>query len=260
MPRMNLEGSSSIVTGGASGIGEASARQLVEAGSRVVIADLQEERGSALAAELNGMFVKCDVTKVEDAQEAVAAASDMGPLRALVNSAGLGFAGRTVDRENQPFPLDKFAFVINVNLIGSFNMLAQAASAMAQTEPIDDDGSRGAVVNMASAAAFDGQIGQAAYSASKGGVVGMTLPIARDLASVGVRVNTVAPGLIDTPIYGEGEASEAFKARLGQGVVFPKRLGWGEELAFAVMDCITNPYMNGETIRCDGGIRLPPRS
>ncbi|MDG2111314.1 MAG: SDR family NAD(P)-dependent oxidoreductase [Actinomycetota bacterium] len=257
---MNLEGSSSIVTGGASGIGEASARQLVEAGSRVVIADLQEERGSALAAELNGMFVKCDVTKVEDAQEAVAAASDMGPLRALVNSAGLGFAGRTVDRENQPFPLDKFAFVINVNLIGSFNMLAQAASAMAQTEPIDDDGSRGAVVNMASAAAFDGQIGQAAYSASKGGVVGMTLPIARDLASVGVRVNTVAPGLIVTPIYGECEASEAFKARLGQGVVFPKRLGWGEELAFAVMDCITNPYMNGETIRCDGGIRLPPRS
>ena len=140
---MNLEASSSIVTGGASGIGEASARQLAAAGSRVVIADLQEERGEALAAELNGMFVKCDVTKVEDAQEAVAAASDMGPLRALVNSAGLGFAGRTVDRDNNAFPLDKFAFVINVNLIGSFNMLAQAASAMAQTEAIDDDGSRG---------------------------------------------------------------------------------------------------------------------
>lgn len=260
MPRMNLEGSSSIVTGGASGIGEASARQLTSAGSRVVIADLQEERGQALAAELNGLFVKCDVTSVENAQEAVAAASDMGPLRALVNSAGLGFAGRTVDRDNNPFPLDRFAFVINVNLIGSFNMLAQAAAAMAQTEPVDDDGSRGAVVNMASAAAFDGQIGQAAYSASKGGVVGMTLPIARDLASVGIRVNTIAPGLIDTPIYGEGEASEQFKARLGQGVVFPKRLGIGEELAFAVMDCITNPYMNGETIRCDGGIRLPPRS
>jgi NAD(P)-dependent dehydrogenase (short-subunit alcohol dehydrogenase family) len=260
MPRMNLQGSSSIVTGGASGIGEASARQLAAAGSRVVIADLQEERGAALAAELNGMFVKCDVTSIENAQEAVAAASDMGPLRALVNSAGLGFAGRTIDRENQPFPLDKFAFVINVNLIGSFNMLAQAASAMAQTEPVDDDGSRGAVVNMASAAAFDGQIGQAAYSASKGGIVGMTLPIARDLASSGIRVNTIAPGLIDTPIYGEGEAADAFKARLGQGVVFPKRLGYGEELAFAVMDCITNPYMNGETIRCDGGIRLPPRS
>ena len=260
MPRMNLEGSSSIVTGGASGIGEASARQLAAAGSRVVIADLQEERGKALAAELNGMFVKCDVTKVEDAQEAVAAASDMGPLRALVNSAGLGFAGRTVDRENKAFPLDRFAFVINVNLIGTFNMLAQAAAAMAQTEAVVHYGSRGAIVNMASAAAFDGQIGQAAYSASKGGVVGMTLPIARDLASVGVRVNTIAPGLIATPIYGEGEASEAFKARLGQGVVFPKRLGYGEELAYAVMDCITNPYMNGETIRCDGGIRLPPRS
>ena len=139
MPRMNLEGSSSIVTGGASGIGEASARQLAAAGSRVVIADLNEEKGQAVASELGGLFVKCDVTKVEDAQEAVTAASDMGPLRALVNSAGLGFAGRTVDRENNAFPLDKFAFVVNVNLIGSFNMLAQAASAMAATEAVEQD-------------------------------------------------------------------------------------------------------------------------
>ena len=145
------------------------------------------------------------------------------------------------------------------NLIGTYNMLAQAASAMAQTEPLDEDGSRGSIVNMASAAAFDGQIGQAAYSASKGGVVGMTLPIARDLSATGIRVNTIAPGLIDTPIYGEGEQSDQFKAHLGQSVLFPKRLGSGEELAFMVMECITNPYMNGETIRCDGGIRMPPR-
>jgi NAD(P)-dependent dehydrogenase (short-subunit alcohol dehydrogenase family) len=256
---MNLEGSSSIVTGGASGIGEASARQLAEAGSRVVVADLNEEKGQAVASELGGLFVKCDVSSTDDADAAVAAASEMGPLRALVNSAGLGSAGRTIDRNNQPFPLENFEFVIKVNLIGSFNMLSRSAAAMAQTEPVDGDGSRGSIVNMASAAAFDGQIGQCAYSASKGGVVGMTLPIARDLSAVGIRVNTIAPGLIDTPIYGEGEQSEAFKSHLGQSVLFPKRLGSGEELAFMVMECITNPYMNGETIRVDGGIRMPPK-
>lgn len=259
MPRMNLEGSSSIVTGGASGIGEASARLLAAEGSRVVIADLNEEKGEAVASELGGLFVKCDVSSIEDADTAVAAASEMGPLRALVNSAGMGFAGRTIDRNNVPFDLDAFSFVIKVNLIGSFNMLSRAAAAMATTEPVDDDGSRGAVVNIASVAAFDGQIGQASYSASKGGVVGMTLPVARDLAAVGVRVNTIAPGLIDTPIYGSGEGSDAFKARLGESVLFPKRLGTPEELAFTVMECITNPYMNAETIRLDGGIRMPPK-
>lgn len=259
MPRVNLEGSSSIITGGASGIGEGCARQLAAAGSRVVIADLNEERGKAVASELGGLFVTCDVSSVEDARAAVAAAVEMGPLRALVNSAGIGWAARTVDRNNDPMELDKFEFVVKVNLIGSFNMLSQAAAAMAQTDPVDDDGSRGAIVNMASAAAFDGQIGQAAYSASKGGVVGMTLPVARDLSAVGIRVNTVAPGLIDTPIYGEGEQSEEFKSHLGQSVLFPKRLGSAEELAFMVMECITNPYMNGETIRVDGGIRMPPK-
>ena len=259
MPRMNLEGSSSIVTGGASGIGEACARQLAAAGSRVVVADLNEEKGGAVASEIGGLFVKCNVASVEDAQAAVAAAVEMGPLRALVNSAGLGYAGRTVDRNADPFPLDNFEFVLLVNLIGSFNMLAQAAAAMAKTDPVDADGARGAIVNMASAAAFDGQIGQCAYSASKGGIVGMTLPIARDLSALGIRVNTIAPGLIDTPIYGEGEQSEAFKAHLGQSVLFPKRLGTAEELAFGVMECITNPYMNGETIRLDGGIRMPPK-
>ncbi len=259
MPRMNLEGSSSIVTGGASGIGEACARQLAAAGSKVVIADLNEERGSKIAAEIGGVFVKCDVTKTEDADAVVAAACKLAPLRACVNSAGLGAPGRTIDRNNVPLDLDKFTFVIKVNLIGTFNMLSRAAAAMAQTEPMDEDGSRGVIVNMASAAAFDGQIGQASYSASKGGVVGMTLPIARDLSAVGVRVNTIAPGLIDTPIYGEGEHAEAFKAHLGQSVLFPKRLGSGEELAFAVMECITNPYLNAEVIRLDGGIRMPPK-
>ncbi len=259
MPRMNLEGASAIVTGGASGIGEACARQLADLGAKVVIADLNEDKGPAVASEIGGMFVKCDVSSEEDGQAAVLAASEMGPLRVLVNSAGLGAAARTVDRNNEPMPQAMFDFVIKVNLLGSFNMLRLSAAAMAKTDPVDDDGSRGAIVNMASAAAFDGQIGQAAYSASKGGIVGMTLPIARDLSAVGVRVNTIAPGLIDTPIYGEGEQSDAFKAHLGQSVLFPKRLGSGEELAFMVLDVITNPYMNGETIRVDGGIRMPPK-
>jgi NAD(P)-dependent dehydrogenase (short-subunit alcohol dehydrogenase family) len=259
MPRMNLEGASAIVTGGASGIGEASARQLAQLGVRVVIADLQEERGSEIASEIGGLFVKCDVSSEEDGAAAVLAASELGPLRVLVNSAGLGRAARTVDRNNEPMPQQSFDFVIRINLLGSFNMRRQSAAAMAKTEPCDDDGSRGVIINMASAAAFDGQIGQAAYSASKGGIVGMTLPIARDLSAVGVRVNTVAPGLIDTPIYGEGEESEKFKAHLGQSVLFPKRLGSAEELAFMVMDLITNPYMNGEVVRVDGGIRMPPK-
>ena len=258
MTRFNLDGASAIVTGGASGIGEASARQLAGIGARVVIADLQEERGQSVASDIGGLFVKCDVSSEEDGQAAVAAASEMGPLRALVNSAGLGRAARTVDRNNDPMPQDMFDFVIKVNLLGSFNMLRLSAAAMAKTDP-DHDGARGAIVNMASAAAFDGQIGQAAYSASKGGIVGMTLPIARDLSAVGIRVNTIAPGLIDTPIYGEGEQSDQFKAHLGQSVLFPKRLGSADELAYMVIELVTNPYMNAEVIRVDGGIRMPPK-
>ncbi len=259
MPKMNLNGASAIITGGASGIGEASARQLAALGARVVIADLQEERGSAVAAELGGLFVKCDVSSEVDGAAAVAAASEMGPLRALVNSAGLGRAARTIDRNNEPMAQADFDFVIKITLLGSFNMLRLSAAAMARTEPVDADGARGAIVNMASAAAFDGQIGQAAYSASKGAIVGMTLPIARDLSVSGIRVNTIAPGLIDTPIYGTGKQSDAFKAHLGESVLFPKRLGSAEELAYMVLECLTNPYMNGETIRVDGGIRMPPR-
>jgi NAD(P)-dependent dehydrogenase (short-subunit alcohol dehydrogenase family) len=256
---MNLEGASALITGGASGIGEASAEQLAALGARVVIADLNEDRGQAVASRLGGIFVRCDVSSEDDGQAAVAAATEMGPLRALVNSAGLGRASRTVDRNNEPASQSDFEFVIRINLLGSFNMLRLSAAAMAKTDPVDADGARGAIVNMASVAAFDGQIGQAAYSASKGGIVGMTLPIARDLAAVGVRVNTIAPGLIDTPIYGEGEQAEQFKAHLGQSVLFPKRLGSGEELAFMVTELITNPYMNGEVVRVDGGIRMPPK-
>lgn len=259
MPRLELARSSAVVTGGASGIGEATARQLAEMGARVVIADLQDEAGTALASDIGGLFVHCDVTSESDGAAVISAASALGPLRALVNSAGLGHAARTIDRNNAPMAQKLFELVVRVNLLGSFNMLRQAAAAMAVTDPTDESGSRGAIVNMASVAAFDGQIGQAAYSASKGGIVGMTLPIARDLAAVGVRVNTIAPGLIDTPIYGSGDAADQFKERLGQSVLFPKRLGSAEELAFMVIECLTNPYVNAETVRVDGGIRMPPK-
>jgi NAD(P)-dependent dehydrogenase (short-subunit alcohol dehydrogenase family) len=256
---MELEGASVLVTGGASGIGEASARRLALLGAKPVICDLNEEKGKAVAADLNGEFVKTDVADSDQVQAAVDAALGLGPLRALVNAAGLGNANRTVNREGKPFPLDQFEFVIRVNLIGTFNCLRLAAAAMSQQEPVDADGQRGAIVNIASVAAFDGQIGQAAYSASKGGVVGLTLPVARDLSAIGIRVNTIAPGLIDTPIYGQGEASEQFKANLGRNVLFPKRLGDASELASMVAECITNDYMNGETLRVDGGIRMPPK-
>jgi NAD(P)-dependent dehydrogenase (short-subunit alcohol dehydrogenase family) len=256
---MELEGASVLVTGGASGIGEASARRLAVLGARPVICDLNEEKGKAVAADLKGEFVKTDVADADQVQAAVDTALGLGPLRALVNAAGLGNANRTVNREGVPFPLDQFEFVIRVNLIGTFNCLRLAAAAMSKQDPVDDEGQRGAVVNIASVAAFDGQIGQAAYSASKGGVVGLTLPVARDLAAVGIRVNTIAPGLIDTPIYGQGEGSEKFKANLGRNVLFPKRLGAATELASMVAECITNDYMNGETIRVDGGIRMPPK-
>ena len=256
---MDLNATSSLVTGGASGIGLASARRLAALGARVVVVDMNEEKGEAAAKELGGRFVKADVSDEEQVQKAVEAAAELGPLRSLLNAAGIGSASRTVNREGKPFDLKTFEFVVRVNLIGTFNVLRLAASAMSKTDPVDEDGQRGAIVNLASVAAFDGQIGQAAYSASKGGVVGMTLPIARDLAAIGVRVNTIAPGLIDTPIYGEGEGSEKFKAHLGQSVLFPKRLGSADELASMVIELITNPYMNGETIRVDGGIRMPPK-
>jgi NAD(P)-dependent dehydrogenase (short-subunit alcohol dehydrogenase family) len=253
-----LNGASAIVTGGASGLGEATARLLAQRGAKVVVADLNADLGEAVAKEIDGKFAKTDVTDEAQVQAAVDLASSMGPLRVLINCAGLGSAGRTVDREGNPFDLKTFEFVIRVNLIGTFNCLRLAAAAMGKTE-FTDCGERGAIVNTASVAAFDGQIGQAAYSASKGGVVGMCLPIARDLAKLGIRVNTIAPGLIDTPIYGTGEASDAFKANLGQNVLFPNRLGASEEFASLALEMVTNGYMNAECIRIDGGIRMPPK-
>ena len=258
---MDINGVSAIVTGGASGIGAASARLLASKGAKVVVADLQEDKGNALADEIGGAFCKVDVTKSEDIINAVEMAKSMGPLRVLVNSAGIGWAQRTVGKDGSyesAANLDRFRKVIAINLIGSFDCIRLAATAMSTTEPLEY-GERGAIVNIASVAAFDGQIGQAAYSASKGGIVGLTLPVARDLAAIGVRVNTVAPGLIDTPIYGEGEDSEAFKANLERGVLFPKRLGRPEELASMVVEALTNSYMNGETVRVDGGIRMQPK-
>jgi NAD(P)-dependent dehydrogenase (short-subunit alcohol dehydrogenase family) len=258
---MELNGISAIVTGGASGIGEACARVLAARGAKVVIADLQDEKGNALATKIGGAFAHVDVTNPDDVIAAIELAKEMGPLRALVNSAGVGWATRTIGKDgayDSAHDLAVFRKVIEINLIGTFNCIRLAATAMSTTEPLES-GERGAIVNMASVAAFDGQIGQASYSASKGGVVGMTLPIARDLSASGIRVNTVAPGLIDTPIYGEGEASEQFKANLEKGVLFPKRLGSPEELASMVVELVANSYMNAETVRVDGGIRMPPK-
>ena len=256
---MELSGTSAIVTGGASGIGAASARNLTKRGARCVLIDLNDDLGEALASELSGLYVRADVADPEQVEVAIAAATDLGPLRALVNSAGIGYPGRTVDREGKPLPLEFFEKVLRVNLIGSFNCLRLAAAAMAKTEPVDADGSRGAVVNISSVAAIDGQIGQIAYAASKGAINSMTLVAARDLSAQGIRVNTIMPGLIDTPIYGTGEKADAFKAKLGESVLFPHRLGSADELASMVVELLTNDYMNGETIRVDGGIRMPPK-
>ncbi|MFD4292552.1 SDR family NAD(P)-dependent oxidoreductase [Rhodococcus sp. NPDC058532] len=258
---MELNGTSAIVTGGASGIGAATARQLAARGSKVVIADLNAEVGNALAKEIDGLFVQVDVTNTDQIVEAVDAASELGPLRAAVNSAGIGSASRTIGRDGSyesAFNLDLYKKVIEINLIGTFDVTRIAATAMSRLDPTAT-GERGAIVNMASVAAFDGQIGQAAYSSSKGGVVGMTLPVARDLAAAGIRLNTVAPGLIDTPIYGSGPQSDAFKAKLGESVLFPHRLGVPDELASMVLELLTNSYMNAEVVRVDGGIRMPPK-
>jgi NAD(P)-dependent dehydrogenase (short-subunit alcohol dehydrogenase family) len=258
---MDISGSTAIVTGAASGIGAACARQLAAMGATVVVADLQADKGEALAAEIKGVFAQVDVTNTDQITAAVNAAAEIAPLRAVVNSAGIGWAQRTIGRDGQiesAHDLDAFKKVIAINLVGTFDMVRQAATVMSRNEP-DEDGQRGAIVNLASVAAFDGQIGQASYSASKGGVVGMTLPVARDLSASGIRLNTIAPGLIDTPIYGEGPESETFKAKLGESVLFPKRLGVPDELASMVVECLTNSYMNAEVIRVDGGIRMPPK-
>ena len=247
-----------MVTGGASGLGEATVRRLVEAGADVTIVDRNAELGEVLAKELGGAtkFVVADVTKPDEVAQAMTLAGESSPLRIAVNCAGIGWAQRTIGRDGSPHDFDPFRITIDVNLIGTFNVLSQAASAMSKTEPLED-GERGVVVNTASIAAFDGQIGQLAYSASKGGVVGMTLPAARDLSSVGVRVVTIAPGTFDTPMLAllPQEARDA----LGAGIPFPKRLGKPSEFAELVHAICTIPAINGEVIRLDGALRMSPK-
>jgi NAD(P)-dependent dehydrogenase (short-subunit alcohol dehydrogenase family) len=260
---MDLNGTSAIVTGGASGLGAATSRLLAERGVRVVVADLegQEDKGAALAKEIGGLFAPTDVTNTEQVMAAVGAATEMAPLKSLVNCAGTGWATRTIGKDGEfssAHDLDLYRRVIEINLIGTFNCIRLAATKMSLNEP-DEDGARGAIVNTASVAAEDGQIGQAAYSSSKGGIVGLTLPVARDLGVVGIRVNTILPGLIDTPIYGEGEGSEAFKAKLAQDVLFPHRLGYASEFASLAVELLGNSYMNAESIRIDAGIRMQPK-
>jgi NAD(P)-dependent dehydrogenase (short-subunit alcohol dehydrogenase family) len=257
---MELNGTGAIVSGGASGLGEGTARELAAAGCRVVVADLNEERGKAVADVIGGLFVRTDVADEESVQAAVDAAATAGPpLRVVVSCAGIGFAARTVGRDGTPHDLAAYRKVIDINLIGTFNLMRIGAAAIARSEPADADGQRGVVINTASVAGIEGQTGQVAYSASKGGIIGMTVPAARDLAAIGVRVNTICPGIIDTPIYGTGPGSDEWKARLTAPVVFPKRMGTAAEFAHLVRALIENDYMNAEIVRFDGGIRFQPK-
>ncbi|SPR99071.1 3-hydroxyacyl-CoA dehydrogenase [Cupriavidus taiwanensis] len=252
---MEIKDNVFIITGGASGLGAGTARLLAESGARVVIADLNEAAGQALASEIGGQFVRCDVTSEADGQAVVAAAQSLGRLAGLVNCAGIATANKTVGK-NGPHPLDAFDKTIRINLVGTFNMIRLAAAAMVQNAP-DSEGERGVIINTASVAAFDGQIGQAAYAASKGGVVGMTLAIARDLARDGVRCMTIAPGLFETPML-LGMPQEVQDA-LGKMVPFPSRLGRPAEYAKLARSIIENPMLNGEVIRLDGAIRMQPK-
>jgi NAD(P)-dependent dehydrogenase (short-subunit alcohol dehydrogenase family) len=249
---MDLNGIGALVAGGASGLGEATARELAARGARVTVADLNEERGTGLAAELGGDFAKADVTAEDEVQAAVAGVEG---LRLAVSCAGIGWAERTVKKDG-PAALKPFEAVVRVNLIGTFNVLRLSAAAMADNEP-DAEGERGAVVMTASIAAFDGQIGQTAYSASKGGVVGLTLPAARDLARLGIRVCTIAPGLFDTPLLA-GLPDEARQA-LGAQIPFPSRLGRPAEYARLACHVGENTMLNGEVLRLDGALRMPPK-
>ena len=258
---MNFENTTAIVTGGASGLGEATARLLAEKGLIVSIADLDEKRGVAVASEIGGQFFEVDVRDPGQVIHAIDQTLTKGRLTVAVNCAGVPSQMRTVGRDGQyesAHDLDGFKRVIEINLIGTFNVVRLAATAMSRNEP-DEDGQRGVILNTASVAAFEGQVGQAAYAASKGGIVGLTLPLARDLAAIGVRVNTIAPGLIETPIYETVSDPEAFKKALARDVVFPKRLGVPKEFADLAWAMIANGYINGETYRVDGAIRLPPK-
>ncbi|MGE4427938.1 MAG: 3-hydroxyacyl-CoA dehydrogenase [Solirubrobacteraceae bacterium] len=253
-----IEGNSALVSGGASGLGEATVRRLHADGGYITIADVQDERGKALADELGArvQFVRTDVTDEEQVRTAVAAAAEAGPLVAAVSCAGIGSAQQTYHHKKGPHPLDAFRRVIEVNLYGTFNIQRLAAESMAANDP-NEDGERGVLVNTASVAAFDGQIGQVGYSASKGAIVGTTLPVARDLARYGIRNVTIAPGLFDTPLL--ASLPQEAKDSLGKQVPFPPRLGKTSEYADLAAHIVGNPLLNGEVIRLDGAIRMTPQ-
>jgi NAD(P)-dependent dehydrogenase (short-subunit alcohol dehydrogenase family) len=251
---MELTGATAVVTGGASGLGAATARALAAAGANVTILDLDETSGAAVADEIGGSFVRTDVTSVSDVARAISHAGR--PLRVAVNCAGIATPGRVLGRTGAPASVDAFQAVVNVNLVGTFNVLTHAASSMGENEPLEH-GERGVIINTASIAAYEGQMGQAAYAASKAGIVGLTLPAARDLAGIGVRVDTIAPGIIDTPLL--AGLSDEFRVALAGSVPFPKRLGTPDDFASLVLEIVRNGYLNGETIRMDGALRMGPR-
>lgn len=253
---MDIEGASALVTGGASGLGLATARRLAAAGARVTIVDLPSSPGASVAEELGGSFAAADVTDAEQIAAAAALAAAAGPLRVVVNCAGIAPPAKVLDRDGNPSSLADFERVVRVNLIGTYNVIAQTSAVMAKTDPTEG-GDRGVIVNTASVAAFDGQIGQPAYSASKGGVHAMTLPIARELARHGIRVVTIAPGIMETPML-KG-LPQAAQDSLGQQVPHPSRLGAPDEYARLVLAIVDNGYLNGETIRLDGAIRMAPK-
>lgn len=253
---MNIEGVAAIITGGASGLGGGTAERLAAKGAKVTILDLNAEMGTALAQKINGHFVRVDVTDEQAVANAISEAEAVnGKARILVNCAGIGPPAKVIDRDGNPLPLASFSKIVTINLIGSFNVLSKFAAALHKAEPIGEE--RGVVINTASVAAYDGQIGQAAYAASKGGVVGMTLPIARELARYGIRVMTIAPGIFWTPLL--ATLPQEAQDSLGQQVPFPSRLGQPDEYAQLVESIVTNPMLNGETIRIDGAIRMAPR-
>ena len=256
---MDLNGKVAVITGGASGLGHATVVRFVNHGARVAIFDMNEELGNQVAAELGDkvIFCKVNVADEDSVKAGVAATMDaFGAIHINCNYAGIGNAAKTIGKDG-PFPLAEFNKVIQVNLVGSFNVLRLCAEQMSKNEPVTADGARGVIINTASVAAFEGQIGQAAYSASKGGIVGMTLPIARDLANFGIRVNTIAPGLIETPLL-RGLGEKVCEA-LGNMVLSPRRLGKPEEIAHLAQSIVENDYINGEVIRMDGGIRMQPK-
>lgn len=255
---MKIDGASALITGGASGLGEATARALVQRGARVVIVDRDAQRGESLAKELHGRVTFCSADVADPAQieHAVNTAASIAPLRIAVGCAGVGWAARTLNKEGASHDLELFKTVIGINLIGTFNVLRLCAAAMGKNAPTET-GERGVIINTASIAAYDGQIGQAAYAASKAGVVGMTLPVARDLSAVGIRVVTIAPGTFDTPML--AMLPDAAREALAQGIPFPKRLGNPSDYASLVEHIVENAYLNGETIRLDGALRMAPK-